>query len=492
MIDFDEYRSMDATAMANAIASGQCTSLELIECAIARAESINPQINAVIKPLFERARKQKTDSSSVFSGVPFLLKDLLTDIKGETTSSGSYSGKLSVATQTATLVERFEKIGLVPVGKTNTPEFGLLATTEPLAFGVTRNPWNQYHTAGGSSGGSAAAVAAGIAPLASAGDGGGSIRIPASCCGLFGFKPTRGVNPIGPLGESWDGAVSEHVITRSVRDSIAVLKGTMGCDAYSHTPTLLPPDFLEGAETPIDRPLKIGFSFVNPYGGTVSTDVIKAVEDAAHLLSELGHSVEPAAPNLDGEQLLKCYSDIYLAHVNACVQTLIHQHGSKTIKKNIEPLTQLLYEVGKSFSAGDFVNSKAQWPLINKTMVDFHSQYDVWMTPVIAVAPPKIGEMVSSKLESLAIKMVNSARLGKLFKPKHVYDLSRPMLQQVPFTQVANLTGQPAMSVPLYWNSANLPIGIQFVGKRLHEKELFQLASQLEKARPWFERVPEL
>lgn len=495
MIRFEEYRGLDALALASAIKNGELSAEEVLDCAIQRAESVNPKVNAIIQKLYDfglqTIRSEEYKQGPLF-GVPFLLKDLLSDIKGGYTSSGSATGELIQCTSTATMVDRFQKLGLVVFGKTNTPEFGLLATTEPTAFGATRNPWNLEHSPGGSSGGSAAAVAAGIVPVASAGDGGGSIRIPSSCCGLFGFKPSRGLNPMGPLAESWSGAVSEHVVTRSVRDSIAVLKGTMGSDYASHVAHKIPSDFLGGANVPIDRPLKIAYSIDNFYEGMVNPDAKQAVLDTVKLLSDLGHHVEESNPPIDGELLLRCYSDIYLAHVNAQVSVLISEFGYSKVKKLLEPLTLMIHQIGQGFTAGDYMNSQKNWISFNAVMNQFHQNYDLWVSPVMAMPIFPLGEMISKKWEVVAMQVSNNLHTSKILNPKMFYAISRPFLQKAPFTQLANLTGQPAMSVPLYWNKNGLPIGVQFVADRLNDELLFRVATQLESAQPWFARTPDI
>ncbi|MGB3623063.1 amidase [Ketobacter sp. MCCC 1A13808] len=497
MIRFVEYRKMDAVAIAEHLKRGDFESREVLECAIDRAETVNPYINAINCPLYERAREQAnhqpvpSQHSGKLAGVPFLVKDLLNDIEGVPTSNGS-SAYLSIPiSKKSTMVSRFVRLGFNIMGKTNTPEFGLLATTEPRAFGATHNPWNLLKTPGGSSGGSAAAVAAGIVPIASAGDGGGSIRIPASCCGLFGFKPSRGLNPIGPLHESWDGAVSEHVVCRSVRDSLLVLKSTMGPDASAHVPMLIPPDFLAAADIPLQQSLRIAYSAQSLYGGEVDVDCIDAVTRAAAKLADLGHNVEEASPPINGRQLMECYFDIYLANVNADIHNLIRQFGVRFVKKNVETLSFFLYQAGNGMVAGDYLNSRRCWAGFSEVMDRFHEQYDIWMTPVMAVPPFDLGTMQSTELEEILLTAVTRLGVSKYLNRKTLYNLGEAQLHKVPFTQLANITGQPAMSVPLEFSRNGLPVGIQFMAARLKDPLLLQLAFQLEKAHPWFDRIPE-
>lgn len=492
MITFNEYRLIDGVGLAEQINKRQISASEVLECAIARAEEVNPVINAIVSPYYEHARKyiQHHTRQGALGGVPMLLKDLLGELEGFSTGSGTAAHRSEQSTVTSTLYKRYSDLGLVFIGKTNTPEFGLLATTEPVANGPTRNPWNLKKTAGGSSGGSAAAVAAGIVPIASAGDGGGSIRIPASCCGLFGFKPTRGLNPLGPMPESWDGAVSEHVITRSVRDSLVVMRGSMGSDAFSHVPQLIPKDFLANADQPVEEKLKIGFCRKPWIGNQLDTDCDRGLDHAVKVLRNLGHVVEEVSLRLDEDKLISCYSDIYAANVNADISDLVQRYGVSFVRDHVEPLTYFIFQVGKCFSAGEYILSRRRWAEMSAYMNQAYSDFDVLMTPTMAVAPFDLGTMTNSDLEQAMMRFSNRAGISRYASRGLLYHFSKPQLAKVPFTQLANMTGQPAMSVPLYWNEQGLPIGIQFVGKRLDDGLLFKLARQLELAEPWFLKVP--
>jgi len=491
MISFEEYRNMDATELASQIRKGSLSREEVLECAIRRSVQVNPKINAVVTPYYEEARNYAkcSQNDAALSGVPILLKDLVGEVKGWITGNGTAAQRRERALKTSTLFKRYSSMGMVFLGKTNTPEFGLLATTEPRSNGPSLNPWDCTKSTGGSSGGSAAAVAAGIVPLASAGDGGGSIRIPASCCGLFGLKPTRGINPSGPYSELWDGAVSEHVLSRSVRDSLTVLRGSMGGDEYSHTPVVLPDTFLQSVN-PKPKKLRIGYTTQSFYGGMVHEDSVKAVLHSSELLRNLGHDVECIELDVDGDKLASCYGDIYAAHVNADVSALIARYGKKFVRDNIEPLSYFIYSIGKRFSAGDFVLSKRLWSEFSSMMAAWHEQYDLLMTPTMAVPPYAIGEMGGTALENGALTLANRVALSSLAPRQLLYSVSKPQLLKVPFTQLANITGQPAMSVPLYWNDEGLPIGTQFVAARMQDELLFSLAFQLEAESPWFNRVP--
>lgn len=496
MMRFEEYRRHDATALAAAVRQGEVTPTELLEIAIARAEQVNPAINAIITPMYAGARHyvRSRTLSGRFAGVPILLKDLLAAFAHVPLSNGSRLYRYQVPGHHSTLVQRLVDQGMVIVGKTNTPELGLLATTENRAFGATRNPWQLDRMAGGSSGGTAAAVAAGIVPLGSAGDGGGSIRIPASCCGLFGLKPTRGLVPAGPeWAQVWDGAVCEHVITRSVRDSAALLDILAGPDPASHTCVLPDPaGYAQALAQPMPR-LRIGFCTHSPLGGVVQAECREVVEQVARMLAQAGHQVEEAAPSgIEPERLVHAYADIYLAHVSADVAIAREQYGARLVRRELEPLTQFLAHVGARFSAADHVRSLQYWPLLRQQMAAFHARFDLWMTPVLAAPPARLGEMRSSRFQEIGMQLLNHSGLHRWVPRQLYYEMTRQQMQKVPFTQIANITGQPAMSVPLGWSRDGLPIGVQFMGALHAERTLLQLAHQLETAMPWFDRVPML
>lgn len=492
---FDEYRQLDAVEIADHVRRGDVSPVELLECAHARYKAVNNQINAIINPMFFNASRylHQHKPEGALAGVPMVLKDLQAHFAGVPTSGGSLSSRYVMQTQSSTLVKRLCDEGAIIVGKTNTPEFGLLATTENSAFGVTRNPWHLDRSTGGSSGGTAAAVSAGIVPIGSAGDGGGSIRIPAACCGLFGLKPTRGLVPCGPeLGESWDGATCEHVLTRSVRDSALVLDIVAGADAYSHTPAqAFTPHFHHHFRASPGR-LKIAFSCKSPLGGSVSASCQAAVEHAATLLRNIGHDVEEAAPVLAADDIVKSYSDIYIAHVTAEVDHLCQLYGSRYARSGVEPLSYFISRMGQRFSAGAYTLSRQRWVHLQGVMATFHQQYDLWLTPVMAAPPYPLGEQYSSRMEQRLAKLAALSGLHRLIPIDVLYQISAKQLQKVPFTQIANLTGQPAMSVPLYWDQDNLPVGVQMVGKAGNDLQLLQVAYQLEEAQPWFHRVPPL
>lgn len=392
------------------------------------------------------------------------------------------------------LVKRFKQAGLVTLGKTSTPEFGLMGITEPELFGPTRNPWNVGHTPGGSSGGSAAAVASGMVPLASGGDGGGSIRIPSCYCGLFGLKPSRGRTPTGPkYGELWQGAAVEHVLTRSVRDSAAILDAICGPDAGA--PYIIkPPDRPYREEINRDTgSLKIAFHTESPLGTGTHEYCRQAVYETAKLLEALGHKVEEAKPDIDGIKVANTYFTLYFGEMAADIKYAETVLKKKVGRKDFEITTWFFGELGRCCSSGDFVQAIRQWDVAARIMGRFHSKYDLYLTPTVAYPAAKIGELMPKPYEKAAMEVISFLKLGALAKASGmVGKIAIQTLSKTPFTQLANFTGQPAMNVPLHWDQNNMPCGVQFIAPFGDEAILFRLASQLEKAKPWFKRRPSL
>jgi amidase len=494
MSRFPEYENHDALALAGLVRQGQITPVELCEAAIERIEKINPEINAVILPMYEQGRRAASSSvpGGPFAGVPILIKDLEYAYSGVPMSSGSKVLKNYVPAHDDEIVLRLKKAGTVIIGKTNTPEFGLLGITEPELFGPCRNPWNTLHTPGGSSGGSAAAVAAGLVPMAAGNDGGGSIRIPSAYCGLFGLKPTRGRNPAGPTeGQMWLGAAQNHVITRSVRDSAAMLDATQGPELGAPY-KIIPPERPYLEEVGIDPGrLKIAFNTQSPIGTPVHPECLKAVEEAAHLLEGLGHDVEEARPDIDGLSLAKSYLALYFGYVSAHLEELESLLKRKVKPGDIELLTRTLGLLGRSIHTGYLYQALLKWDQAARQMGLFFQKYDLYLTPTTAYPPAKIGELQPKSSEVFLMKVVNTFKLGGLLKGLGIVDqMAIKSLERTPFTQLANLSGLPAMSVPLHWTSDGLPCGVQFIGPFGDEAILFRLAAQLEKTRPWFNKRP--
>lgn len=497
MLSFAEYDQADTLDLVHLVNSRQVSTTELCETAIARANVVNLAIHAIITPLFQQARiqAQRADTSSDFlAGVPFLVKDFGAQLAGVRHSSGSKALMDFIPDEDDELIRRWKLAGLNILGKTNVPEFALKGVTESEVFGSCRNPWDLERTPGGSSGGSAAAVAAGIAPLAGAGDGGGSIRIPASCCGLFGLKPSRGRVPNGPSNtEHWFGATVQHVITRSVRDSALLLDLEQGPEL--NAPYFLPtPENSYRSEVDCEPGrLRIGFSVQHPLGMPVDPEVIAAVQDAAHLLESLGHYVEEVPLPYNGREVANAYLMMYFASVGADISNLSHLLGRPANSSDVEPLTWLLGMMGRSYSAADFALSRQSWNNHAHTMAEYHQEYDVLLTPTLAVEPMKIGELDPKPTEQLLLKLAQQINVGQMLKHAGVMDqLTIEALAKTPYTQIANLTGQPAMSVPLYWSKSGLPIGVQCIAPFACEDLLFSLAGQLERARPWMNKRPHM
>jgi amidase len=432
------------------------------------------------------------DPGAPFAGVPFLLKDLLALVAGVPTSFGSKALRHYVPDHDSELVARFKRAGLAILGKTNTPEFGLVAVTEPELFGPTRNPWNLGRTPGGSSGGSAAAVAAGMVPLAGGGDGGGSIRIPAAYCGLFGLKPSRGRTPTGPdFGEIWQGAVVEHVITRSVRDSAAMLDAVCGSDRGAPY-TIAPPagPYLEEVRREPER-LRIAYSTASPIGAAVHPECQKAALEAARLLHRLGHTLDEARPEIDGMALIRSFFTMYYAETAASLDELEAVLHRKAASTDVEAVTWTLGRLGRMEPASALARAKRLWGMAARAMGRFHEQYDLFLTPTVAQPPARIGELQPGAFELALLKTANALGLTRLLRGSgKLLEMSLEHAARTPFTMLANFTGQPAMSVPLHWTVDGLPIGVQFVAPFGGEAVLFRLAGQLEAAQPWFHRRP--
>lgn len=493
-MDFQEYRQYDALGLAALIRKKEIVSSELLELAIERAEAVNPRLNAIIYPLYERARRQAlvTSPETPFAGVPFLLKDLTIELAGTPYSQGCAALRDNVSVQTSEMVRRLEEAGLVFLGKTNTPEFGLTPYTEPKAFGPTRNPWDLSRTPGGSSGGSAAAVAAGITPMATASDGGGSIRIPASCCGLFGLKPSRGRVSLGPQhGEGWQGAAMENCVTRSVRDSAAlldVIRGNMPGDPFpAHAPQR--PYLEEVGRTP--DTLRVGFSVDHPLGQELDPSCVEAVRKTATLLESLGHQVEEVDFPFHRQDLAESFIFMIMGETAATVNNLQAQLGRPPTRRDVEPNTWALTLLGKSLTAEQFVTARRQWNEVARRMGAFHQRYDLLLTPVTAMPPFPIGTLQPSAGERRLINFVNRFNLGWLAK-SNINQLAEKVFSYIPFTPLANMTGQPSMSVPMHWTDEGIPVGSMFTAPMGREDMLYRLAGQLERAQPWFEKTPPL
>ncbi len=475
MNDLPEYDRYDALGLAALVRDKQVTAGELLEAAIARVEARNPACNAVVSRLFDEAWATIADGlpEGHFTGVPFLLKDLGLYYKGAVTTGGSRFFADARADHDSELVGRYKTAGLVIFGKTNTPEFGLATSTEPRLFGPTRNPWKLDHSAGGSSGGAAAAVAVGMVPAAHGSDGGGSIRIPASACGLFGMKPTRARVPIGPdKGESWSGAGINHAITRSVRDSAALLDASAGPEAgdpYCAPPMLRP--YLDEVGTDPGR-LRIAVTTAAWNGQPVTAECRAAAQGAAKLCEGLGHHVAEASPRFDAERLIAANRVIISGQVRAALDARGKSLGREPKPGDIEEITSRMAAIGRTASAADYVAALDVLHATGRAIGRFFRDYDVLLTPTMCDPPYPLGilDMTTGDIERF----------------------NQAILASIAFTSPFNASGNPAMSMPLHWPQDGLPIGVQFVGRFGDEATLFRLAAQIEAAQPWAARRPPL
>lgn len=487
-----EYLRYDAVALADLIRRGEVSSREVCEAAIERATRVNGRLNAICYPQFSAALDQPHPDSATFSGVPLLLKDLAQEQEGHPCTYGSRGLRNHIAPKNSEYVRRALDGGLVILGRTATPEFGLKAVTESRLWGATRNPWDTRLTPGGSSGGSGAAVAAGIVPMAGANDGGGSIRIPAAYNGVFGLKPSRGRISSGPYqGEAWTGASTDHVVSRTVRDSAAMLDVLSG--AASGDPFVIPPPAEPFAslmeKTP--GPLRVGVFTSSPYHTEVDPHCVEAVEETARVLENLGHHVEYARPDFDGMALARCYLGLYFGEVATLMEKARSELGAKD--EDFELDTRLLGMLGQTMPLPEYVSRRQQWNEFVRALGAYFSRFDLYLCPTTGQLPAKIGELDTPAHLQFAARLMLTLKAGKLVhKTGQVDQMALESLARTPFTQLANLTGTPAMSVPVHWTARGLPVGVQFGGAHGSEGTLLQLAAQLEEARPWFAQYERL
>lgn len=493
-MDLSEYLTSDATTLADLVSNGEVTAVELLALARQRCDAVNPSINAVVSPLTEVANARAVDPglSGPFAGVPFLIKDLGQEYAGFATSNGSRALANDIAESHSLVTQRFLDAGLVIFGKTNTPEFGSKAITEPDLWGAARNPWDLTRTPGGSSGGSAAAVAAGIVPAAGANDGGGSVRIPAACNGLVGLKTSRGIGPYGPqTGEAMFGMVTQGVVSRTVRDSAALLDAIIAPDDYAGYEAELPP--VPFVELVTRRPgtLRIGYSCSSAINAHPDREAVAAVDAAAELLTQLGHEVEEVSPPHNDEALARDFLTIWFAQLYGQVADVKRRLGSPD--SHFEADTLATAELGRAAGMLPLLRSLANTNEHIRALAAFHQSYDLLLTPTLATPPVAVGALSSSDRLQRAARVVAKTRAGKLLAATGVLDqLIADNIGWVPYTQLANLTGRPAISVPLHWTDTGLPLGVQFVGRLGSDGLLLQLAAQLEEARPWSHRYSHL
>ena len=475
MISYGEYSKYDALGLAELVKSKKVSPQDLLDSALARSKAVNPKINAIVVDHEDVARKQLKDGlpSGPFHGVPFLLKDLGAALKGTVTTGGMRLLREAVADHDSTYVERIKAAGMTIFGKTHSPELGATTTSESRLFGKTHNPWNLERIAGGSSGGAAAAVAAGIIPLAHATDGGGSIRIPASCCGLFGLKPTRARTPSGPKrGEGWGGMSIGHCVSRSVRDSAALLDATAG-------PALGDPYFAPKQERPyLDEVkqapgrLRVALSVTPSIPATVHPDCIAAVRDVGKLLESLGHHVEEATPVLNGMEIVQAQGVVISANISAAIDEAAALHGRAAQSGDVEKANWYRVERAREVDSSAYAKAMTVVHQVGRTLAGFMENYDILLQPTVSQPPLPLGVVHLDREDTDG--------------------LFRDLIGFVPFTGLYNISGQPSMNVPLFWNKDGLPIGTMFTARFGDEPTLFRLAAQLEQARPWPDKRPNI
>lgn len=472
-MSMSDYARHDGLGLAKLVRQKQVKPVELVDAAIERIERHNPALNAVVWTMFDqardRARRKLPDGP--FRGVPFLLKDILGHMEGVPNREGTRMLPEFPSVFTSDLVARYLAAGLIPLGKTNVPEFGLVPTTESKLYGPARNPWNTAHSTGGSSGGSGAAVASGMVPMAHANDGGGSIRIPASACGLVGLKPTRARNPLGPLlGDVMSGLGIDHIVCKSVRDTAAMLDATAGPglgDPYAAPQG--PKSWLRASRKDPGK-LRIAFAPTGLDGGAFHPEVEAATRNTARLCEDLGHRVEEASPDIGSGPMIEAFMALWTGGLALQIDMIAQQTGQKPGPKLLEGLTIGLYEAGKKVTAAQYLGAVASLQGLARQVAAWHQRYDVWITPVLATPPMKIGTVDFDERD-----------------PQKGF---APIIDYVPFTALQNATGQPAIALPLHLSADGLPVGVQFVGRVGEEARLLQLARTIEKAAPWKQRHP--
>jgi len=475
-MDFETYAGLDGLALGELVRRRDVSAAELLELAIARTEAVNPQLNAVIHRFDDAAReaaRRFSPSAEPFAGVPTLLKDIGGDCAGVPTRFGSAYIPPVPMPADSYLVAKLKRAGLIPFGKTNVPEFGLPPMTESRLYGPARNPWDLGRTPGGSSGGSAASVAAGIVPVAHANDGGGSIRIPAACCGLVGLKPTRGRTSLGPnIGDLMNGLVHDHVVTRTVRDSAAALDALAGYepgDPYAAPPPDRP--FLAEV-TAAPRKLRIGFTTTGAYGAALDPEIVAATEATARLLAELGHEVEEARFDLDAARIGPAFLAVYASGLASGIAAAARLIGREPNEGEIEAMTWNFWQVGKRVTAVQYLHAIVALQQAGRAFAQFFASRDIWLTPSLGSLPLPVGLI---DFNDPATNFADPRIAG--------FALYNPLY---------NLSGQPAITLPLHQSAAGLPIGMMFGGRYAEDSTLLNLAAQLEAALPWRDRRPNL
>lgn len=482
------YTSYDAVGLAQLVRNKEISPIELVHAAIKQINHHNPKLNAVVHTRYEAALHEAAQvniGEQPFAGVPILLKDISQAIGGEPLTSGSRLFQHHKAPSDSHFVAKLRKAGFIPLGHTNTPEFGLKNITESKLHGPARNPWNPLHSPGGSSGGSAAAIASGMVPMAGASDGGGSIRIPASFSGLFGLKPTRGRTPVGPgVGRQWQGASIDFALSKTVRDSAALLDvlQVLQNEAAFQFP-LYPGKYLEDMYRNKDRTYRIAYTTDSPVGTDVSDEAKQAVLQLVKFLEAEGHFIDEKSSPVNGMQLMENYCIMNSGEMAAMALNIERALGRAITSEDIEIEGWVLLEAGRKLSAAEYVLSLADWDTAAAQMNTIWDRYDFYITPATAFPAPRVGELTPGPEQIQHLLTVSE--LSKQKQQELIYDMFEPSLTYTPFTQLANLTGTPAMSVPVFLTETGLPLGVQIMSAKGREHDLFSLAHLLENSSLW-------
>ena len=484
----------DALGLASLVRAGEVKSAELVEACIARATRLNPELNAIVTPMYDRAREEARGDlpDGPFRGVPFFVKDLVQPVAGVRFTRGSRFFEGDVARHDSTLIRRYRAAGLVIVGKTNTPELGLTPFTEPVLHGACKNPWDPSRSTGGSSGGAGAVVAARIAPMAHGGDGGGSIRIPASACGVFGMKPTRGRTAVGPdHSEGWGGLAVDHALTLSVRDSAALLDATCALEVGAPYAAPAPVrSFLEATRTPPGK-LRIGVCRDPHLPSDPHPDVLAALDDAAALCRDLGHEVDAIRLPIDPEAFAVDFTTLVATSTAADVDEAGALLGKRPTHRDFETGTWVVAMLGRTFSGPALEAARCRLQAMSRKVAEVQERWDVILTPTLGAPPPRHGELQPKGAEAKMQEVIARAHLEPILRIEPlVRAIAKKTFAFIPYTPLANAAGLPSMSVPLHWSRDGMPIGSMFTGRFGDEVTLFSLAAQLEAARPWRGRRP--
>lgn len=495
MTRFDDYDQYDALGLARLVKKRDVSARELLAEAQARLAEFNPMLNAVVTPMdaLAEALIEKLDARAPFAGVPFLVKDLMLAFAGFPLSNGSNAMKNYLPPEDDEMARQLNASGLITFGKTSTSELGTSALTNTAAFGATKNPWDLTRNSGGSSGGSSAAVAARIVPMAYASDGGGSIRLPASYCGIFGFKPSRGLSKFEDLSRAWGGAVVSHVSTISVRDSAAYLDFAAGNASYGYSvENPARHGYLDAAMQSPKR-LKIALITRTPTGTAVHEECLNAATAAAQNCAALGHEVEESDWNFDGIELMRAFLTVILYCTAKDVGRIARLLNVEPRQLDIELSNRFLATVGSGVSDEQFQQALAVWKRAADRLSDFYRRYDAILTPAAGTPPLPSDALIPKLPEELLMRgLIATGVADKLFSKLLLNAALDKGLSQTPFTPIANIAGLPAMSVPLYWGGDGLPHGAQFMAAEGNDRLLFQLAVQLESAHPWKHKRPPL